>query len=118
MNARYFPCLTVNGLASSRAALGSWEVNVKSGRCSGVIRFGGIARDSRRSRLFVVFRARTTNGQRPVLQRQPFHAAELGGVVRDEPEPKTACVSGYEEIVGADHLAPCFQVSTDLRIVN
>jgi hypothetical protein len=39
------------------------------------------------------------DAKRPVLERQPFHAAELGGVVREEPE--TASVSGNEEIVGA-----------------
>src|SRR3990172_1161106 len=54
---------------------------------------------SRRRRLFVVSRTRTTNGKRPVLERQPFHADELGSVVGDEPEPETARVSGNEEIV-------------------
>ena len=48
-----------------------------------------------------------------MLERQPFHATELGGVVGDEPEPKTACVSGDEEIVGADHLATFLQVRTE-----
>src|SRR5688572_8888009 len=71
-----------------------------------------------RRRLFVVSRARTTNRKRPVLERQPFHAAELGGVVRDEPEPETAGVRGNEEIVGADHLAPFLQISTYLSIVG
>src|SRR5207249_1141240 len=78
----------------------------------------GCAGLSRRLRLFVVSRARTTNGKRPVLQRQPFHAAELSGVVRDEPEPQTARVSGNEEIVGSDHLAPFLQVSTYLGIMG
>lgn len=50
-------------------------------------------------------RTRATNGQRPVLERESFHAAELGGVVRDEPEPERARVSGDEEVVGSDHPA-------------
>ncbi len=32
--------------------------------------------------LFLVPRRRATNGQRPVLERESFHATELGGVVR------------------------------------
>jgi hypothetical protein len=45
------------------------------------------------------------NGHRPVLERQPVHAAELSSVVRDEPEPQRARVGGDEEIIGSDHLA-------------
>jgi len=55
--------------------------------------------------LFLAPRTRATNGQRPVLERESLHAAELGGVVRDEPEPERARVSGDEEVIGSDHLA-------------
>lgn len=39
-------------------------------------------------------------GERPVLERQPLHAAELGGVVGDEREDKTmlAIVLGYKAL--------------------
>src|ERR1700730_11872817 len=73
---------------------------------------------SGRRRLLVVYRTRTTAGTRPVLDRQPFDAGEFGGIVGDEPEPKTAGVSGNEEIVGADHLPPFPQVGTYLSIVG
>jgi hypothetical protein len=51
-------------------------------------------------------------------ERQTLHASEFGDVVRDQPEPEAACVSGNEEIVGADHLASFLEVSTDLRVVG
>src|SRR5216684_1421774 len=70
-------------------------------------------------RLFVVCRADTTNRtRRPIFERQTFNAIEFGDVVRHQPEPEAAGVSGNEEIVGADHLASLPQVSTDLRVVG
>src|SRR3954452_15727092 len=95
MNARYCPCVAVNGLASPLAVRGRPV----------------------RTRLFL-FRARTTNGQRPVLDRQPSHAPEFGGVVRDERVSKTTGVSGNEEIVRANHLATLLQVGADLRVMR
>ena len=53
-----------------------------------------------------------------ILERQTLHAVEFGDVVRDQPEPEAACVSGNEEIVGADHLASSLQISTDLGVVS
>ena len=41
--------------------------------------------------------------------------AELGGVVRDEPEAEAACVSGNEEIVDTDHLASFFSSALPRR---
>jgi len=74
---------------------------------------------SRRGRsLLVASRARPANGERPVLERQSLDAPEHGGVVRHQPQPETACVSGNEEIVGADHLTPFLQLDTYLGIVG
>jgi hypothetical protein len=56
----------------------------------------------------VVSRARTTYRKRPILKRQPAYAAELGGVVCDEPEPETAGVSGNEERSLAPNIWPRF----------
>ena len=55
--------------------------------------------------LFLAPRTSATNGQRPVLERESLHAVELGSVVRDEPEPERARVSGDEEVIGSNHLA-------------
>ena len=55
--------------------------------------------------LFLAPRTSAATGQRPVLERQSLHAAELGRVVRHEPEPERARVSGDEEVIGSDHLA-------------
>ena len=73
---------------------------------------------SPRSHRLFLFRARTTNGQRPVLDREASHAPKFGGVVRDERESKTTGVSGNEEIVRANHLATLLQVGADLRVVR
>src|SRR6266540_4071575 len=70
-------------------------------------------------RLFIVCRADTTNRTRhPIFERQTFNAIEFSDVVRHQPEPEAAGVSGNEEIVGADHLASFIQVSTDLHVVD
>src|SRR5205823_8638909 len=53
-----------------------------------------------RRELFVFSRTRATNSKRPVLERQTLHAAELGGVVRDEPESESVCMCGDKEIIG------------------
>ena len=44
-----------------------------------------------------------TSGQRPVLERQSFHAAELGGVVRDEPELAEDRGNGVNVAPKAEH---------------
>jgi hypothetical protein len=69
-----------------------------------LISFGRMRGTVWSAQLFVVSRPSTTNGEHPVLERQPFHAAELGGIVRDKPDPEAAFVSGNEEIVGSGHL--------------
>ncbi len=70
-----------------------------------MIRFGAFSDLSDGCSLFFAPRTSATNGQRPVLERESLHAAELGSVVRDEPEPERARVSGDEEVIGSDHLA-------------
>jgi hypothetical protein len=47
-----------------------------------------------------------------------LYAAELGGLVRNEPEPEAARVSGNEEIVGSDHLASFLQLRASLDVVG
>lgn len=108
------PCLAVNGLALSIGAYG-----VTSPPAAGApVGLGGTA-GVLIGRLLIVYCADTTNRTRhPIFERQTFDAIEFRDVVRHQPEPEAACVSGNEEIVGADHLASFLQVSTDLRVVG
>ncbi len=58
------------------------------------------------------------SAMKSILERASLHAAELASVIRDEPEPEPARVSGDEEVVGSDHQPALLQVSTNLGIVG
>ena len=87
-------------------------------RARPAVGFGGTARVVTGGYLSSVARARRTGRVAQFSSVRPLTRLNSAIWFVTSLSPRPACVSGNEEIVGANHLASFLQVSTDLRIVD
>jgi hypothetical protein len=114
MNARYCPCVAVNGFARSIDAHG-----VTSPPSAGAsVGLGGAARVLTGGYLSSVARTRRTGRVVQFSSVRPLTRLNSAMLFVTSLSPRPAGVSGNEEIVAADHLASFLEVSTDLRVVG